>query len=103
MRRVLFPVLACAVVCACGPRAGTLEGADAALRAAETSSIEFSGSGRWYQFGQAPNAKLPWPQYDVSSYKATINYATPSARVQMTRMQTVDPTRVAAGSRRAET
>ena len=94
MRRVLFPVLACAVVCACGPRAGTLEGADAALRAAETRSIEFSGSGRWYQFGQAPNAKLPWPQYDVSSYKATINYATPSARVQMTRLQTVDPARV---------
>jgi glyoxylase-like metal-dependent hydrolase (beta-lactamase superfamily II) len=58
------------------------------------SSIEFSGSGRWYQFGQAPNAKLPWPQFDVSSYKATINYAMPSARVQMTRLQTVEPGRL---------
>ena len=94
MRKVLLLVFACAFVCACGPRAGTLEGADAALRAAEMNSIEFSGSGRWYQFGQAPNATLPWPQFDVSAYKATINYAAPSARVQMTRLQTVDPARV---------
>ena len=94
MHRVVIMMFASAIAAACGPRAGTLEGADAALRAAEMNSIEFSGSGRWFQFGQAPNAQLPWPQFDVSSYKATINYAKPGARVQMTRLQTVDPKRV---------
>jgi glyoxylase-like metal-dependent hydrolase (beta-lactamase superfamily II) len=78
----------------CGPRAGTLEGASQTLRAGETSSIEFSGSGRWYQFGQAPSPELAWPQFDVSSYTATVNYATPGARVQMTRLQTVEPKRL---------
>ena len=56
-------------------------------------SIEFSGSGRWFQFGQAPSPTLPWPQFDVSSYTATINYETPAARVQMTRIQTIEPGR----------
>ena len=52
---------------ACGPRAGTLEGAAAALGVADLQSIEFSGPGRWYQFGQAPSPALPWPQFDVSA------------------------------------
>jgi glyoxylase-like metal-dependent hydrolase (beta-lactamase superfamily II) len=94
MRSVLMLAVVCAMAVGCGPRAGTLEGASQTLRAAETGSIEFSGSGRWYQFGQAPSPQLAWPQFDVSSYTATINYATPSARVQMTRMQTVEPGRL---------
>jgi len=82
------------VAAACGPRAGTIEAANEALGTAQVNSIEFSGSGRWYQFGQAPGPTLPWPQFDVSSYTATISYATPAARVQMARLQTVEPGRV---------
>jgi glyoxylase-like metal-dependent hydrolase (beta-lactamase superfamily II) len=79
---------------ACGPQAGSLEAANETLGTAQVNSIEFSGTGRWYQFGQAPAPSLPWPQFDVSSYTATINYATPAARVQMTRKQTIEPGRV---------
>jgi len=79
---------------ACGPRAGTLEAAGEALGVAQMNSIEISGTGRWYQFGQAPAPTLAWPQFDVSSYTATVNYATPAARVQMTRLQTIEPGRV---------
>jgi glyoxylase-like metal-dependent hydrolase (beta-lactamase superfamily II) len=79
---------------ACGPRAGTLEAANTALSAPETMSIQFSGTGRWYQFGQAPNPTLPWPQFDVSNYTATVDYGAPAARIQMTRLQTVEPDRV---------
>jgi glyoxylase-like metal-dependent hydrolase (beta-lactamase superfamily II) len=78
----------------CGPRAGTLEAANTALAATDTMSIQFSGTGRWYQFGQAPNPTLPWPQFDVTSYTAAVDYAAPAARVQMTRLQTVEPDRV---------
>jgi hypothetical protein len=56
-------------------------------------SIEYSGTGRWFQFGQAPSPTLPWPQHDVSAYTAAINFDTSSARVEMTRKQTIEPGR----------
>ncbi|WP_020481350.1 MBL fold metallo-hydrolase [Methylomonas sp. MK1] len=56
-------------------------------------SIEFSGTGRWYQFGQAPNPDLPWPPFAVKSYTADINYETASARVQISRLQEIEPGR----------
>lgn len=79
---------------ACAKPAGTLEAAADALKATDTKSIEFSGTGKWFQFGQAPNATLAWPQFDVTAYSATVSYEAPAARVQMTRKQTVDPARV---------
>ncbi len=70
--------------------AASLQEAATALGAASTKSIEFSGSGRWFQFGQAPNPNLPWPQFDVSSYAASINYDGPSSHVQIVRKQTIE-------------
>ncbi len=78
MRRLIIPVVVLATAAAavaCGPRAGTVEAANDALGAPQMTSIQFSGTGRWYQFGQAPNPTLPWPQFDVSSYTATVDYA----------------------------
>jgi len=72
---------------------GTLEAASEALGAADIKSIEFSGTGKWFQFGQAPNPTLPWPAFDVSSFTARINYETPAAQVQMERIQVVEPDR----------
>ena len=57
-------------------------------------SIEYSGTGKWFQFGQAPSPVLPWPAFDVSSFTASVNYDTPAARVQMVRSQIVEPGRV---------
>jgi glyoxylase-like metal-dependent hydrolase (beta-lactamase superfamily II) len=73
---------------------GTLPAATQALGASELKSIEYSGTGKWYQFGQAPSPTLPWPAFDVSNYTASINYETPAARVQMVRSQVVEPGRV---------
>lgn len=53
-------------------------------------SIEFSGTGRWYQFGQAPSPVLPWPPFAAKSYTADINYETASARVQISRLQEIE-------------
>jgi glyoxylase-like metal-dependent hydrolase (beta-lactamase superfamily II) len=82
------------VTAGCSEPAGTLNAARAALGADKTRSITFSGSGRWYQFGQSPSAELPWPPFVLSSYTATIDYDTPAARVQMTRIQLVEQGRV---------
>jgi glyoxylase-like metal-dependent hydrolase (beta-lactamase superfamily II) len=82
-----------AVACA-RQEPGTLQAATEALGATELRSIEYSGSGRWFQFGQAPNPTLPWPAFDVSSFTASVSYETPAARVQMVRRQVVEPGRV---------
>jgi glyoxylase-like metal-dependent hydrolase (beta-lactamase superfamily II) len=73
---------------------GTVPAATQALGAGELKSIEYSGTGKWFQFGQAPSPTLPWPAFDVSNYTASINYETPAARVQMVRSQVVEPGRV---------
>src|SRR6266850_1136744 len=79
---------------ACAPQeTGTLQAATKALGATEVRSIEYSGTGKWFQFGQAPSPTLPWPAFDVSAFTATVNYDTPAARVQMTRTQVVEPDR----------
>ena len=89
-----FGLAVLAAATACGQPAGTLAAAAEALKANDTKSIEYSGTGKWFQFGQAPSATLPWPQFDVTAFTASINYEGPAARVQMTRKQTVDPGRV---------
>ncbi len=61
---------------------------------ADIAALEFSATGSWYQFGQAPAPGLPWPQFSVSNYRASIDYGTPAARVQITRSQVVEPGRV---------
>lgn len=91
--RLLVGVILAMAGAACGPRAGSLDGAAAALGVADLQSLEFSGAGRWYQFGQAPGPNLPWPQFDVSAYTAAVHFGAPAARVQMTRRQTVEPGR----------
>lgn len=75
-------------------QAASLQSAAQALGAAQVQSIEFAGSGRWFQFGQAPAPTLSWPQFDVNRYVASIHYDTASARVQINRLQTIDPDRV---------
>ena len=52
---------------ACAQDAGTLAGATRALGATDLKSIEYSGNGKWFQFGQAPSPVLPWPAFDVSA------------------------------------
>lgn len=70
--------------------AASLQEAAAALGASGARSLEFSGSGQWFQFGQAPIPGGPWPQFDVSSYVASVNFETPAARVQLSRIQTIE-------------
>jgi glyoxylase-like metal-dependent hydrolase (beta-lactamase superfamily II) len=78
----------------CSQPAGTLDAARRALGADTVRSVAITGSGRWYQFGQSPSADLPWPPFDVSSYNATFDYEASAARVQMVRLQVIEPGRV---------
>lgn len=70
--------------------AASLQEAVEALGASTTQSIEYSGTGQWFQFGQAPAPNLPWPPFDVSRYVANVDYTKASARVQIVRKQVVE-------------
>ncbi len=85
--------IAFAAAGSCAVHAQTLQEAADAAGVSKIKSVEFSGTGRWYQFGQAPNPESAWPPFDVKSYTGDINYETASARVQSTRFQVVEPGR----------
>lgn len=89
---VAFPLVLSTLALAA--HAASLETAAQSLGVAQVQSLEFSGQGRWFQFGQAPAPGLAWPQFDVSRYVASIDYAAPAARVQINRLQSIDPNRV---------
>src|SRR5687767_7817860 len=99
MRKFIVVSLGLAIAVSLGAcvrqeQAGTVQSASEALGANALKSIEYSGTGKWFQFGQAPNPTLPWPAFDVSNFTASIDYETPAARVQMERTQVVEPDRV---------
>lgn len=50
-------------------------------------SIQYSGAGANYQFGQSVRPGGPWPKFIVRSYTAVIDYDTPSMRVELVRIQ----------------
>src|SRR5262245_41736497 len=87
-------LIAAAISAACGAKAGSLQASGNALSASDTRTIEYSGTGKWFQFGQAPNPTQAWPAFDVSAFSASVNYEAPAAHVQMTRKQVVEPGRV---------
>jgi glyoxylase-like metal-dependent hydrolase (beta-lactamase superfamily II) len=74
-------------------QAQSLQEVTDAAGVANIKSIEFSGTGRWYQFGQAPNPDSAWPPFEVKSFASDINYDAASARVQSVRYQVVEPGR----------
>ena len=70
-----------------------LDAAAAALGATNLKTIEFSGRGSDYMFGQAYDGNYPWPRFNVPSYTMTIDYATPAMRDDRRRQQAENPPR----------
>lgn len=56
-------------------------------------SIQYSGTGSTFGFGQAPGPGEPWPRFQVLKYVAAINYTEPAMREQLARIDTEDPPR----------
>ena len=88
MRSLTVLVVGCAIAMAsagCGQSAGTLQAASEALGANTVTSIEFSGTGTWFQLGQPPDPAAPWSSFPLSSYSFLIDYETTSARGEILR------------------
>ena len=56
--------------------------ASKAMGADNLKTVQFTASGWEYAFGQAMNAKSPWPGFESKTYTRTINFETPAWRIE---------------------
>jgi glyoxylase-like metal-dependent hydrolase (beta-lactamase superfamily II) len=71
----------------------TIAAAADAMGAASLNSIEFTGSGYVFSFGQAYEPGERWPRFIQRTYSAAINYQTPAMRLVQVRSQGEHPPR----------
>ncbi|HEY3093513.1 MAG TPA: hypothetical protein VGJ52_10465, partial [Vicinamibacterales bacterium] len=69
----------------------SLEAVSAALGAGSLRTIEFSGRGFDYIFGQPYDANSPWPRFAVPAMTMTIDYMAPAMRDDRRRQQFENP------------
>jgi hypothetical protein len=74
----------------CGAKTGVAAAADA-MGATNLNSIQFSGTGTNYAYGQAYTPNGPWPRFEVKNYIAAVDYQAPAMRLEMLRAQGEHP------------
>ena len=90
-------LIACAVAALVSVRAqgqdakAAVDAAAAALGAASLKTVQFSGWGYDYVFGQAYNGDARWPRFNLPGYTMTIDFAAPAMRDDRRRTQLEDP------------
>jgi len=78
------------VTTGCGQPTGVAAAADA-MGATTVNSIEYSGSGSTFAFGQAPSPGARWPRFDAKSYVAWLGRKTGKRyRIRHGRMMNID-------------
>src|SRR5437868_14121113 len=97
MKRSLLVTIAVAMLWSMPARAqnasAALDAAARALGATNLKTIEFSGRGYDFMFGQAYDGSSPWPRFNVPSYTVTIDYTIPAIRDDRRRQQSENPPR----------
>src|SRR3990167_9221016 len=95
MKKTCVVVLAVATLASSDGRAqdgrSTLEAAAKALGAASVKTLEFSGWGYDYVFGQAYHGTSQWPRFNVPGFTMTIDFAAPAVRDDRRRAQLESP------------
>jgi len=84
-------VLAVAIA-GCSRPTGVAAAAEA-MGATNLNSIQFSGSGSNFAFGQAAAPGVRWPRFEVKTYDMAIDYQAPAMRLHMLRAQGENPPR----------
>lgn len=70
-----------------------LDAAATALGATNLKTIQFSGRGYDFMFGQAYEGAAPWPRFYLPNYTMTIDYTIPAMRDDRRRQQSENPPR----------
>ena len=64
-----------------------------AMGATNLNSIQYSGSGSNFAFGQAASPGARWPRFVVKTYAVAVDYQAPAMRLDMLRAQGEHPPR----------
>ncbi|OFW00756.1 MAG: hypothetical protein A3I61_19565 [Acidobacteria bacterium RIFCSPLOWO2_02_FULL_68_18] len=95
MKKTCVVVLAVATLASSDGRAqdgrSTLEAAAKALGAASVKTLEFSGWGYDYVFGQAYHGTSQWPRFNVPAFTMSMDFAAPAVRDDRRRAQLESP------------
>ena len=80
------------ILCVLMPRLGHGQDAKAALDSVtkamgDVKSLQYTGSGANFSFGQSVTPGAPWPRFNVKSYTRMVNYDTPAMRDEIVRTQ----------------
>ena len=78
------------------PQTG-IQAAAEAMGTANLTSIQYSGSGSAFAFGQAVAPGERWPRFEAKSYAVGVDYQTPAMRVETVRVQGERPPRGGGG------
>ena len=70
-----------------------VRGAAEAMGVAALQSIQYSGTGSAFPFGQAASPGGPWPRFELAKYVASIDYTTPAMREETVRRDVERPPR----------
>jgi len=76
-----------------------VQAAATALGAGSLQTIQFSGRGSDYIFGQSYDGNSPWPRFTLPAYAVTIDFANASLRDERRRAQVENPPSAAGLSR----
>ncbi len=62
-----------------------------AMGATGLNSIQYSGTGSTFAFGQAPSPGAKWPRFDAKTYAVAVDYQAPAMRLEIVRAQGEHP------------
>lgn len=101
MRRFAISLIALGLLAACAAsvqeQRATLDNVAKALGATEVRSLEYTGAGTHYQFGQSATPGRAYPRFNLPSYTRSINYDTASLQDVIVRTQAENPPRGGGG------
>src|SRR5438128_815243 len=88
-KKLIFVLL---MLCVLMPRLGYGQEAKAVLEGVtkamgDVKSLQYTGSGANFSFGQSVSPGAPWPRFNVKSYTRMVNYDTPAMRDEIVRTQ----------------
>ena len=75
----------------CAQQATGVAAAAQALGAPNLNSIEYSGTGSAFSFGQAATPGERWPRFEAKTYNVAIDYQAPAMRFELVRAQGEHP------------
>jgi len=89
---LVIGIVVVAVASACSRPTGVSAAAEA-MGATTLNSIQYSGSGSHYAFGQAYAPGERWPRFEAKTYAVAVDYQAPAMRLEMLRAQAERPPR----------